>query len=54
MPGRSRTGARASRELRRLAVSLAFIVVVLVLWRSGVVEDYLTRVLTDAITPSQP
>ena len=43
-----------SRELRKLAVSLAFIVVVLLLWRSGVVEDYITRGFTDALNPTQP
>jgi hypothetical protein len=43
-----------SRELRKLAVSLAFIVVVLLVWLSGVIESYLIQAFTDAMNSSQP
>lgn len=42
-----------SRELRKVAVSLAFIVIVLLLWRSGVIEDYITQAFNEALNSSQ-
>ena len=40
--------------MRRFAVSLAFILVVFLVWRSGVIESYLTQAFNDVINSSQP
>ena len=52
MRGRRRSGA--GKELRGLAVSAAFILVVFLIWRSGVIEGYLTQAFNDVVNSSQP
>lgn len=54
MTRRNESGDKLRREVRRLAVSLVFIVLTLGLWQSGIVDDYLRGMFVDAMYTALP
>ena len=52
MRGRKRSST--GKELRGFVVSVAFILVVVWLWQSGVIEGFLNQAFSDIVNSSQP